>query len=419
MMRRIEAQVLMRFKFAPLAWSLAAALGGCLTATGEVFSDGLSRTPQATTIGASGTAMGTKDGHSAAALSDGTVWCWGANRDGQLGDGTTNSSSSPVKVVGLPARAVSLAAGLHHTVALLENGTVWCWGRNTNGQLGNNSKTSSYRPVQVSNIATAMAIAAGDDHTVALLSDGSVWCWGSNKHGELGNGGGGDSNRPARVGSFTNAIRISARFHQTYVILSDNKVDGALWGWGDNAGGQIGVGTKGGNCPAPVQAFQEKLNHVIAVAAGDHHTCAVLSSGEVWGWGANFFGQLGNNDSKTAQVITAPVQTAGIKTATAVSAGDLHTCAILQDGSLWCWGFNSSGQVGGKSGPKSIAPTKVVLSKSAKMVVGGGLHTITLLEDGTVQCWGENGAGQLGNGTKVNSSTPVTAGGSWVETTGR
>src|SRR5208282_693602 len=234
-------------------------------------------TPSGDTIELQGAAQVASEStalHTCALLSNGTVECWGYNSNGQLGNGTTTNSSTAVAVSGLSGAATAIAAGQDHTCALLSNGTVECWGYNSNGQLGNGTTTNSSTPVAVSGLSGATAIAAGELHTCVLLSGGTVECWGYNSNGQLGNGTTTDSSTPVTVS------------------------------------GLSGTAT--------------------AIAAGELHTCVLLSGGTVECWGYNSNGQLGNGTTTDSST---PVTVSGLSgAATAIAAGELHTCALLSGG---------------------------------------------------------------------------------------
>ena len=186
--------------------------------------------------------------HTIALKTDGTVWTWGSNEFGKLGDGTTTQRTTPVQVNGL-TNVAAIAGGYSHTIALKTDGTVWTWGNNNNGQLGDGTQTQRIAPVQVSGMTNVAAIAAGYSHSLALKTDGTVWTWGNNNDGQLGDGTQTQSVSPVRVSGLTNVKAIATGYYLTADIMYQHshslalKNDGTVWTWGDNAYGQLGDGT--------------------------------------------------------------------------------------------------------------------------------------------------------------------------------
>jgi alpha-tubulin suppressor-like RCC1 family protein len=372
-----------------------------------------SHTPVAVSGLSNAVAIAAGDAHTCALLSDGTARCWGYNADGQLGDGTTDDRHTPVAVQGLLSNAVAITAGTAHTCALLSDGTARCWGRNGVGQLGDGTTTDRLTPVTVSGLTDAVAIAAGGYHTCAVLSDGTAQCWGMNDFGQLGDGTTTWHYTPVAVSGLSNAVAIAAGSSHTCALLGD----GTARCWGMNDFGQLGDGTTtSSSTPVAVSG----LNNAVAIAAGGYHTCALLSDGTAKCWGNNWYGQLGDNT--TTQRLT-PVAVSGLSNAVAIAGGYLHTCALLSDGTAKCWGDNGSGQLGDGTTTDSNVPVAVsgLAYALTPAISAGGLHTCALLGDGSARCWGHNMSGQLGDGTNTGpemcgglylcSSTPVAVSG--------
>ncbi len=341
---------------------------------------------------------------------EGKEQCWGANNYGQLGNGTTTESHTPVNVVDIHA-AMVLDAGDSHSCVLLYDGSVKCWGFNGNGQLGIGSTTDSLIPVTANTTSglTVAGLAVGGEHTCARLSDNSLECWGLNHNGQLGTGNNTDASTPVAVQTITTATAVAAGGSHSCAILADSSV----WCWGLNASGQVGVGsTTDAWAPLQVLGIDGATNSTsaIAIAAGGAHSCAVLDNGHVDCWGSNTSGQLGQNCS--SDHCTTPVDVGGgIGTATAVAAGVGHSCALLSDHTVKCWGLNADGQLGNGTTTNSSAPVAVsgidgVNTKALAIAVGGS-HSCALLSDGNVECWGLNANGQLGDASVTSSSTPI------------
>ena len=243
---------------------------------------------------------------------DGTVWAWGDNRYGQLGNGTTEDSKAPVKVSGLDS-VTAIAACFFQSVALKKDGTVWAWGYNGSGQLGNGSTENSATPVQVSGLNGIQAIAAGNGHIVALKKDGTVWAWGSNRSGQLGTDSKVNFLTPVQVSGVSDITAVAAgRYHSIAL-----KKDGTVWAWGYNGSGQLGDGTTSEGSFIPVQV--SGLSGVTAITAGAHHCVAQKKDMTNWAWGDTFSGIHGNGIALEGS--TKPFQLRGISDVTAVTAG--------------------------------------------------------------------------------------------------
>jgi len=375
-------------------------------------------------------------GYSCAVFNDGTAKCWGDNTNGQLGDGTTTSSSSVVSVTQI-SNASNIAASNYinanngHTCSLLTNGAVKCWGDNSNGQLGNGTTTASLSPVDVSGITNGVALTSGFRHSCVLLSDDNIKCWGYNSFGQLGNGTTTDSSIPVTVqfssvpavcgnstvetgetcddGNTTSGDGCSSTCNIEYhnQIASGGLYScvigsGSIKCWGQNGSGQLGNGaTTDSYLPVSVSGITDAVS---ITASGSGHTCALRSNGTIKCWGNNQYGQLGDGTTNNSST---PVDVTGITNAVALSAGLNHTCSVLSDGSIKCWGLNDYSQLGNGSTANSAMPVTVSGISTAVNVILGQLHSCSLLSTGAIKCWGGNVFGQLGNGSTNTSTIPI------------
>lgn len=371
--------------------------------------------------------------HTCALHGDGTGRCWGLNSYGQIGDGTAATPDggppgvpyrlSPVQVVGL-RNASQISTGQYHTCAV-SDGTVLCWGDNSAGQLGDGT-TAPYRSVPTIVAAPAdgglslsqvVQVTTGYLHTCALTSGGQVYCWGDNSQNQLGNGMDAgvlpNSNVPTLVGGsspLANVISISAFGYFTCAVLPDSDSVDVATCWGQNNFGQLGNGS---TTPTVTPTQVQNIGNVDSISAGAYHACAVTLSTagrSLSCWGDNGSGQLGTG-SDGGSYAPVPVSNIGgdAGAVLAVSAGGLHTCALLPGGTADCWGDNSDGELGtGGSSPSSV-PTAVSNLTNATAITAGYMRTCALLADGTADCWGYNGDGPLGTGnmTEYNSPTQV------------
>lgn len=364
----------------------------------------------------------------------GQLVCWGDNSAAQLGAGFRSPSQHPMVVAGHGAAAVGVTSGLSHTCAVTSTGRVRCWGANGNGQLGDGSTIDSAVPVEVVGLGSGvLAVSAGSGHTCALTSAGGVKCWGLNASGQLGDGTRVDRAAPSDVaGLSAGVVGVSAGSGHTCAVISS----GAVKCWGDNASGQVGEGrghpTPDGDgdegqlttgSPNTIRVTPSEVaglgSGVASVSAGNAHTCAVMSAGAVKCWGENTSGELGagtlprfdRNGQLLAGVASSgvPVDVIGLESAmVGVTAGrGQHTCALSGSGDVSCWGDNYGGQLGYNPLPAfdasgvlrpgvtgSDRPLRVAqLGMRAAAVTAGIGHTCALSEEGDVRCWGRIGAG--------------------------
>ncbi len=272
---------------------------------------------------------------------DGTLWGWGSNLFGQLGDGTTSNRSSPVTVAGSGTNWKQVARGENHTAAIKTDGTLWAWGKNGNGTVGDGTISHRSSPVTTAGGGTNWKqVEAGSNHTAAIKTDGTLWTWGSNIVGALGNGTTTARSSPGTTaGGGTNWKQVATGYYSSMAI----KTDGTLWTWGNNDSGQLGDGTTTSRS-SPGTTAGGGTNWKQVEAGEFNHTVAIKTDGTLWGWGLNGSGQLGDGATSNR---SSPVTVAGGGTNwKQVAAGSIYTAAIKTDGTLWTWGYNQYGQLG-------------------------------------------------------------------------
>jgi alpha-tubulin suppressor-like RCC1 family protein len=325
-----------------------------------------------------------------------SVRCWGNNEYGQLGDGTTTSSAVP-QTVRSNEEIVRIAAGSTHACSIILDGTVRCWGHNNFGQLGNEASEDSSTPV-VAAVQDVVDLSLGQSHSCALLQDGGGACWGRNEDGQLGSGNTANSGMPLRVADLEQAVALASGGNHTCALTQNTQVSC----WGRNEQGQLGIGTVGPGISVPASVPQ--LVGVTAISAGTDHTCALADDGSVWCWGWNRFGQTAAPAIGEKSFTLTPSKVPELGTVIAIHAGGNHTCALQQNGRVRCWGDNYNGQLG------AARSANVTVDARGKDLVGfdnviqiatGGAHTCTLQQRGNVRCWGWNRDGQLGTGTRA------------------
>ena len=366
------------------------------------------------------------------------VVAWGKNSFGQLGDNSVNDSNAPVEVLGAGGSGflgdvAAIDSGWYHNCARKTDNTVWCWGMNGSGQLGNNTNVTSTTPVQVVGTGGAgflndvVEISSGDFHSCALRSNGTVWCWGSNTTSYFGAGRLGDNTAVDRlapvqvvdvggIGFLGDVVKISAGNENSCALKSN----GTVWCWGYNLYGEVGDGTTTYH-NSPVQVVGPGgsgfLGGVAEIAMGGFHACARKTDNTVWCWGMNSSGGLGNNtdiDSNTPVQVVGAGGSGFLGSVVKISSGEDHSCALRTDGAVWCWGNNYYGSLGDNTTTNRLVPVQVLGLGGAGFLTGvsdisgGQTHTCAIKTDGTAWCWGNNAEGMLGNNSSGGSLlTPV------------
>ena len=315
---------------------------------------------------------------------------WGYNRYGQLGNGTTSSTNTPISVAG---NVVAGAAGQFHSLYVTADGTLWAMGDNVVGQLGNyaNLTSSKPNPTPMNIAGNVVAVAAGQYHSLFVTADGTLWAMGYDNYGQLGNGLVSNAGFPTPVSVASNVVAVAAgQWHSLFL-----KADGTLCGMGNNGYGQLGNGTTAStNLPIVI------ASNVVAVAAGSYHTLFMKADGTLWTMGYNGSGQFGNGTTNNS---TTPISVAS--NVVAVAAGGGHSLFVITDGTLWAMGANTYGQLGNGTTVNTNRP--VCVASNVITMAGGSGHSLFTKTDGTLWAMGYNADGELGNGTTVNTNRPV------------
>ena len=342
--------------------------------------------------------------HTSCVRNDGTVWNWGTGSNGQLGNGNSGIGvgvTTPVQVAGLED-FTSVADGNGFVIALKSDGTVWAWGINNSGQLGDGTTIDRPRPVQTSGLTGVTAIATRGFFSLALKSDGTVWTWGL--AGGLGPTTPAVRTTPVQLTGVANVAKIAAGGGHVLML----KADKTVWAAGANSRGELGDGTTT-NRPFPVQV--SGLSNVASIAAGgDEFSLAVKEDGSVWAWGINFNGQLGpGGGAMNFDPHPFPLQVTGLPGGVQnIATGEDFCLALAGDGTVWGWGNDSDFQAGQRTGVGDNPTPKQILNFSGVAALAAGVnHSVALKTDGSVWTWGGNSEGQLGDGSTTRRADPV------------
>lgn len=334
-------------------------------------------------------------------ISSGSVYCWGRNGYGQLGNGSTSGNSYvPVQVLGI-SDATQIGLGNSYACALVSNGAIKCWGSQGNGALGNGSGVDSNLPVVVSGISSAVSIGIGNGVNCAALANGNLNCWGYNGSGQVGNGTTGTNvSTPVQVSGISTGTQAIGGQNSSCGLLST----GGVKCWGAGARGDLGNGVSySGNNGSSTPVDVSGITTATQIAKGDDFGCALLSNGNVNCWGFNSSGQLGDGTTTNRN---SPVSVSGISNATGVSARTANACAVISGGTIKCWGWYGQGMLGTNTNTDSPTPVAIAGISNAISVSVGNSHTCAIISGGQVKCWGDNSYGQFGNGSTIPSASP-------------
>lgn len=354
-------------------------------------------------------AIGVDDKHTCVVRPNGTVRCWGRDQELQLGnDAASSNSNIPVTVSGL-SDVVAIGSGMQHNCVLSNGGGVQCWGDGTSGVLGRGSNTDSWSPVAVTGLSSGVnQVSVGSFHSCAVTVANGLKCWGNGSYGRLGDGTTNQRSTPVDIfPAASGVVAVSLGDVSSCALFAD----GSVKCWGRNSSGQLGTGdTTDALSPTLVPTL---ASGVVAISVGENnvlgglasHACALLADGSVKCWGDNSAGQIGDGTTLQRLVPTAVV---GLPApAVGISAGAKHTCAVLDTGAVFCWGLNASQQLGdGTVNPRS-QPTQVIgLTSGMAAVAAGSFHTCAMTTTSDVKCWGDNVYGQIGDGTNIARPQP-------------
>ena len=341
----------------------------------------------------------------------GSLYAWGFNSNGQLGQGNTTSYSSPVQVGALTTWAnvsTSMGATSRSTLAIQTDGTLWAWGSGDNGRLGLGNTTNYSSPVQVGALTNWSQSKACNSFGLAVKTDGTLWAWGFNSNGQLGQGNTTSYSSPVQIGSLT-----TWKFVNYGCAI---KTDDTLWMWGVNSFGQLGQGNIT-SYSSPVQVGTLTWS---TISVNNGSSIAIQSNGTLWGWGFNGSGTLGVSNTTN---YSSPVQVGALTNWSKIavandSSGGGHVLAIKTDGTLWAWGSGGNGQIGDSTTTTYSSPVQIGALTTWAEISAGGLFSLAVKTDGTLWAWGSNGQGQLGVSSTTSYSSPIQVGSStnWLST---
>ena len=306
-----------------------------------------------------------------------------------------------------PQSWLSVAGGSHYTCGIRADSSLWCWGWNAFHQLGDGTRTTRLRPERIGTSAGWAEVSAGQDSTCAVKVDGSLWCWGNNDAGQLGTGDQHDAKMPRRVGTAKDWSRVSVGGDARISFACATKSDGTAWCWGDDSYGQLGDGTPGDRTLIPTEVSANA--GWSTVSAGGEHTCGLSADGSAWCWGHGSHGELGDGELGPGHNVALPTRVVGSQIWASIVPGADFTCGVTDVGSLWCWGSNDRGRLGiGDLGVGRVAePRRLGTASDWSAASAGSIHGCATKLDGTAWCWGWGALGQLGDRAWTDAPAPV------------
>jgi alpha-tubulin suppressor-like RCC1 family protein len=339
-----------------------------------------------------------------------SIWAWGVNIHGNVGDGTTTNRSSPVSVVGRFTDWCQVSAGSCHGIGVRKNGTAWSWGFNIVGQLGDGTTNNRSSPVSVVGGFTDWCqISAGLYHSLGVRQNGTAWAWGYGTFGQIGSGDTTFRSSPVSVvGGFTDWCQVSAGFYHSLGV----RQNGTAWSWGENNFGMLGNNNI--NQQSSPVSVVGGFTDWCQVSSGRFHSLGVRTNGSAWAWGAAPSGELGNSSTTFR---SSPVSVVGGFTDWCqISAGEYYSLGLRQNGTAWSWGRNDNGRLGAGTTTNRSSPVSVVGGFTDWCQISAGTcHSLGLTTNGTVWSWGFNSTGRLGDGTTTNRSSPVSVVGGFTD----
>ena len=339
--------------------------------------------------------------HSLGIKNDGSLWAWGNNYYGQLGDGTTTDRLIPTQI-GIATNWVNIETHGYHSLGIKNDGTIWAWGFNSSGQLGNGTTTNLLTPTQIGTATNWVSISGGYNNNFCIKSNGTLWAWGDNSTGQLGDGTTVNKSTPTQIGTATNWVSISAGSFHTSGITADGKA----WAWGSNSVGQLGNGTTT-NRTTPTQIGI--ATNWVSISTGAFHSSGITADGKAWAWGSNANGILGDGTTTNR---TTPTQIGAATNWVSIKAGSVHNVGITADGKAWAWGNNPTGQLGDGTTTNRTTPTQIGSATNWASIFAGGYISNGITSDGIAWAWGDNASGKLGDGTINQRNSPTNLSGS-------